>query len=211
MQGEGKCRMLTMAMPLGHFQSNIFVMQRPAVDQEEVTACTCCLERGKECTPGEGTTKACVQCHQVKGHCSLVQKHPAAPPTPTKACKWPRVGEAGSSRAGEVQEKEVEVADEEGLWGVRVCEGIAHLSSSLEGLTEMIRWQNMILGCLAGMMEEEAMWVAWRQRTQREPVVAPVMAPVVMPVVNLRGDDEGEEEEVEEEARNKGENKEDIE
>ena len=186
-------------------------MQHPVVDQEEVTACTHCLERGKECTPGEGTTKACVQCCQVKGHCSLVRKHPTVPPTPTKAHKWPRVGEAGSLKAGEVWEKEAEVVDEEGSWGMRACKGITCLSSSLEGLTKMIRQQNVILGCLAGMMEEEQVRAAWRQRTQGEPVVAPVVAPVITLVIDLRGDDEEEEEEVEEEAGNEGENKEDIE
>ena len=95
------------------------------VDLEEATACTCCLERGEECTPGEGTTWACVQYCQVKGCCSLVKKHPAVPLTLTKACKRPRVGEAGLLRVSELWEKEVEVADEEESWGRKACEGIA--------------------------------------------------------------------------------------
>ena len=156
-------------------------------------------------------TKACTQCCQVKGKCSLVDKHPTVPLMPTKAHKWPHVGEARLSRAGEVREKEMEVVDEEGSWGVRVCEGIAHLSSSLEGLTEMIRQQNEILGRLAGMMEEEAMRVAWRWMTQGELVVVPVVVPVIALVIDLRGEDEGKEEEVEEEARNEGEDEEGVE
>ena len=109
--------------------------------------------------------KACTQCHRVKGHCSLVGKHPAVPPTPTKACKWPRVGEAGSLGAGEAQEWVEEAKEEEEeSWGVRVCEGIAHINGSLIGLAEMIRQQNDLLGHLMGMMEEERMVVAWRRR-----------------------------------------------
>ena len=150
------------------------------MDQEEVTVCTRCLKRGEECTLGGGTTKACVQCHQVKGHCSLVRKHPAIPSTPTQAHKQPRVSEAGLSRAGEVWEKEAEVADKEGSWGVRACKGIAHLSSSLEGLTDMIRWQNEILGHLVGIMEEEQVRAVWRWRMQGASVVVPVVVPVVI-------------------------------
>ena len=159
-------------------------------------------------------TKACAQCCQVKGCCSLVWKHPAAPTMPTKARKWPRVGEARSSKVGEVQEKEAEVVDKEGLWGKRVCEGITRLSGSLEGLTEMIRHQNVILGRLAGMMEEEATWAVWRRKRQGEPVVAPVIILGESDEEEVRAgvkEGGGEEEEVEEEARNEGEDKEGIE
>ena len=147
-------------------------------------------------------TKACAQCCQVKGKCSLVKKVPAATSTPTKAHKRPRVGEAGSSRASEVREKEAMVADEAGSWGAKVCEGIATLSGSLNGLTEMVRHQNVILGCLAGMLEEEVAWARWRWKTQGELVVT---------LAVILGEGDEEEEEVEEEAGNKGENEEDIE
>ena len=95
--------------------------------------------------------------------------------------------------------KEAEVADEEESWGRRACEGLAQLSSSIEGLTAMIRRQNLLLGHLAGMLEEEADWVRWRRKRQGEPVVPPA-------VILGEGD---EEEEVEEEAENEGENEED--
>ena len=101
----------------------------------------------------------------------------------------------------EVQEKEAEVADEEGSWGVKVCKGIATLSSSLDGLAEMVRHQNIILGRLAGMMEEEVAWAKWRWRRQGELVVTPV-------VILGEGD---EEEEVEEEVGNEEEHEEDME
>ena len=138
------------------------------MDSEEDTACTQCLERGEECTPGGRTTRACMQCHQVKGHCSLVKKKDPAPSMLSKARKRPRIGEAGPSRVSEVQEKEAMVADGAGSWGVKVCKGITSLSGSLNGLAEMVRCQNIILGCLAGMMEEEAAWVKWRRRRQGE-------------------------------------------
>ena len=111
-------------------------------------------------------------------------------------------------------EKEAEVVDAEESWGVRACKGIAHLSSSLEGLTEMIRHQNVILGHLAGMMEEEVTWVAWRWKRQGEPVVAPAVILGESNEEEVRAgvkEGGGEEEEVEEEARNEGEHKEDIE
>ena len=100
----------------------------------------------------------------------MVKKAPAMPSTPTKAHKRPHIGEASSLKVSEVQEKEAEVADEAGSCGAKVCEGIATLSSSLDGLTEMVRCQNVILGCLAGMMEEEADWARWRRKRQGEPV-----------------------------------------
>ena len=53
--------------------------------------------------------------------------------------------------------------EEEEAWGVRVCEGIVRLNGSLIGLTEMIGWQNDLLGHLMGMMEEERIMVAWWQ------------------------------------------------
>ena len=70
-------------------------------------------------------TKACTQCRQVKGKCSLVKKGPAMPSTPTKACKRPRVGEAEASKVSVVREKGAEVVGEEELWGKRVCKGLA--------------------------------------------------------------------------------------
>ena len=105
-------------------------------------------------------------------------------------------------KVSEVWEKEAEVADREGSWGKKVCEGIATLSGSLNGLTEMVRRQNVILGCLAGMLEEEAAWARWRWKTQGEPAV---------PLVVILGKGDEEEEEVEEEAGNEGENEEDVE
>ena len=107
----------------------------------------------------------------------MVEKRPTVPPTPTRAHKWPQVGEAGSSRVGEAQEwvEEVKEEEEEDVWGVRACKGIAQLNGSLEGLTNMIRWQNEILGCLVGMMEEEQVTATWRQRRQGTLVVAPVV------------------------------------
>ena len=118
------------------------------------------------------------------------------------------------SKVLEVWEKEAEVADEEGSWGKRVCEGIAQLSGSLEGLTAMIRHQNISLGRLVGMLEEEVAWARWRRKRQGEPVVAPA-------IILGKSDEEGvksgveegggEEEEVEEGAGNKGEDEEGIE
>ena len=96
--------------------------------------------------------------------------------------------------------KEVEVADKEESWGRRACEGLAQLSSSIEGLTTMIGCQNILLGCLVGMLEEEADWVRWRRKRQGEPVVPPAV---------ILGEGDKEEEEVEEEAGNEGENEED--
>ena len=94
----------------------------------------------------------------------MVEKHPAVPPMPTKAHKWPRVREASLSRVGEAQEwvEEAKEEEEEDVWGVRACKGIAQLNGSLIGLAKMIRWQNDLLGCLMGMMEEERMVVVWR-------------------------------------------------
>ena len=137
--------------------------------------CTRCLERGEECTPGGGTTRACAQCRQVKGKCSLVRKADPAPSTPTKAHKWPRVGEAGSTRAAEVREKGAEAMDGEASWVERLCEGIARLSGSIEALTAMVERQTLILGCLVGMMEEEADWRRWRRKTQGEPAGPPAI------------------------------------
>ena len=119
---------------------------------------------------------------------------------PTKARKRPRVGEAGSTRAPEVQEKGAEVAGEEESWGVKVCEGITTLSSSLDGLTMMVERQTLILGHLAGMMEEESDWRRWKRKRQGEPVI---------PLAVIMGVGDEEEEEGEEEAGNEGENEED--
>ena len=102
-------------------------------------------------------------------------------------------------KVSEVWEKGAEVADKEESWGKKVCEGITTLSGSLNGLTAMIECQNLILGHLAGMLEEEADWARWRRKRQGEPVVPPA-------VILGEGD---EEEENEEEAGNEGENKED--
>ena len=52
----------------------------------------------------------------------------------------------------------MEVVGEEESWGKRVCKGLARLSGSLNGLTAMVECQTLILGHLAGMMEEEADW-----------------------------------------------------
>ena len=91
---------------------------------------------------------------------------------------------------------------EEESWGAKVCEGITTLSSSLDGLTAMVERQTLILGHLAGMMEEEADWRRWRQKRQGEPVIPPA---VIMGV----GDEE-EEEEVEGEAGNEEEEEEEV-
>ena len=116
-------------------------------------------------------------------------------------------------KASEEWEKGAEVAGEEESWGKRVCEGIATLSGSLDGLTEMVRRQNVILGHLAGMMEEEADWARWRRKTQGEPAMA-------LAIILGESDEEGvksgvegggEEEEVEEGARNEGEDEEGVE
>ena len=67
----------------------------------------------------------------------------------------------------------------------------------------MVEHQTLILGHLAGMMEEEADWRRWRQRREGMPQAAPTI---------LGGGEEEEvREEVEEGAGNKGENEEDIE
>ena len=99
-----------------------------------------------------------------------------------------------------MQEKGAEVMDEEGSWGKRMCEGIARLSSSLDGLTTMVEHQNAILGHLAVRMEEELDWARWRRKREGEPV---------MPLVVIMGVGDEEEEEGEEEAGNEGENEED--
>ena len=67
----------------------------------------------------------------------------------------------------------------------------------------MVERQTLILGRLAGMMEEEADWRRWRQRRQGEPVIP-------LAVILGKGDEE-EEEEVEEGVGNEGENEEDVE
>ena len=164
------------------------------MDSEEDTACTQCLERGEECTPGKQGAWACAQCHQVKASCSLVKRRPAATSTPTKARKQPRIGEAGSTRTPEVRERGAEAVGAEESWGERVCEGIATLSSSLDGLTAMVEHQNAILGRLAGLMEEEADWARWRRKMEGEPVIPPA---VIMGM-----GDEGEDDEVEGGAEN---------
>ena len=131
-----------------------------------------------------------------------MKKKDPAPLTPAKARKRPRVEGAGSAKVSEVRAKEAEVADEEESWGRRMCEGIARLSGSLDGLTAMVERQNIILGCLAGVMEEELDWARWRRKTQGE---------LAVPLVVILGEGDEEEEEVEEEVGNKGENEEDIE
>ena len=173
------------------------------MDQEEVTACDRCRERGEECQPGKQGARACAQCRQVKASCSLVKKRPAAPSTPPRARKRPRINEAGSSRAGRTQER-AEVADggaeTEDAWGVRACEGIARLSDSLEGLTSMIGQQNELLGRLLDMMAKERVWAAWRRMEE---------APRTVPVVLGEGEEEEVREEVEEGVGNEEENEED--
>ena len=164
------------------------------MDQGEVTVCDRCRERDEACQPGKQGAWACAQCHQVKASCSLVKKRPAVPSTPTKACKRPRIGEVGASKV-------TEVTDEAGSWGVKVCEGIATLSSNIEGLTAMIERQNTILGRLAGLMEEEADWARWRRKMEGEPVGPPA----IIEGVGDEGDDE-----VEEEAENEGGNEEEV-
>ena len=146
-------------------------------------------------------TKACAQCRQVKGKCSLVKKAPATTSTPTKARKRPRIGEAGSTRMPEVRERGAEAAVEEASWGERVCEGIATLSGSLDGLTAVIERQTLILGRLAGMMEEEADHRRWRRKMEGEPVGPPA----IIEGVGDEGDDE-----VEEDAENEGGNEEEV-
>ena len=96
-----------------------------------------------------------------------------------------------------MRERGAEAAGEEGSWGERVCEGIATLSGSLDGLTTMIERQTLILGRLAGMMEEEADYRRWRQRREGEPVIPPA--------VIMGAGDEGEDDEVEGGAENEGE------
>ena len=150
--------------------------------------------------PGGSTSKACAQCRQVKGRCSLVKKKDPAPLTPTKARKRPQVGEAGSTRAAEVREKGTEATDGEASWGERVCEGIATLSGSLNGLTAMIERQTLLLGCLAGMMEEEVDYRRWRRRREGEPVIPPAII--------MGAGEEEEDDEVEGGAEIEGENEE---
>ena len=91
----------------------------------------------------------------------------------------------------------------EDAWGVRACEEIARLSGSLEGLTAMIERQTLILGHLAGMMEEEADWRRWRRRREG--------TPRVVPTILGGGEEEEVREEVKEGAGNEGENEEDVE
>jgi hypothetical protein len=119
-----------------------------------------------------------------------VKKKEPAPSTPTKARKRPRVGEAGSTRAAEV-------TDEEESWGKRLCEGIAQLSGSLDGLTTMVEHQNAILGRLAVRMEEESDWARLRRKREGEPVIPPA-------IIEGVGDEE-DDDEVEEGAENEGE------
>ena len=130
-----------------------------------------------------------------------MKKAPAVTLTPTKACKRPRVEDAGLVKVSEVRAKEAEVADEEELWGRRACEELTRLSGSLDGLTAMVERQTLILGRLVGMMEEESDQRRSRRRREGTPRVA----------LTILGGDEEEEvrEEVEEEARNEGENEED--
>ena len=68
----------------------------------------------------------------------MVKKPPAMSSMPTKARKRPHIGEARPSRVSEAWEKEAEVVGEEESWGKRMCEGIAQLSGSLDGLTTMV-------------------------------------------------------------------------
>ena len=105
-------------------------------------------------------------------------------------------------RASEAREKEAEVADA-GAWGKRACEELAHLSRSLDGLTAMVKRQTLILGHLAGMMEEELD----RRRLRRRREGTPRAAPTILG----RGEEEEVREEIEEGVGNEGENKEDVE
>ena len=89
---------------------------------------------------------------------------------------------------------------EEESWGARMCEGIAQLSGSLDGLTAMVERQNAILGRLAVQMEEESDWARWRWKREGEPVGPPA-------IIEGMGD-EGEDDEVEEEAGNEEEEEE---
>ena len=129
-----------------------------------------------------------------------MRKVDPAPLMPTKARKRPRVGEAGSTRAVEVREKGAEATDGEASWGERLCEGIARLSGSLDGLTAMVECQTLILGSLAGMMEEEADFRRWRRRREGEPVIPPAI------IMGAGGEEEDDE--VEGGAENEGENEE---
>ena len=84
-----------------------------------------------------------------------------------------------------------------------MCEELARLSGSLDGLTAMVECQTLLLGRLAGMMEEEADWRRWRRRREGTPQAAPTI---------LGGGEEEEvREEVEEGAGNEGENEENVE
>ena len=94
-------------------------------------------------------------------------------------------------------EKESEGTGKGDVWGARACEELVRLSGSLNGLTAMVERQNVILGRMAGMMEEESDWRRWRRRRQGELVIPPA--------VILGMGDEEEEEEVEGEAVNEGE------
>ena len=64
----------------------------------------------------------------------------------------------------------------------------------------MVERQTLILGRLAGMMEEEADWRRWRRRREGEPVIPPAIIEGV--------GDEGEDDEVEGEAENEEEEEE---
>ena len=75
-----------------------------------------------------GDRTACAQCRHFKAKCSLVGKRSVAPTTPSKPRTRARTGEAGSSKVGrgqEVAEKESEVAEMGGVWGMRACEELA--------------------------------------------------------------------------------------
>ena len=82
------------------------------------------------------------------------------------------------------------MTDEEESWGKRMCEGIARLSGSLDGLTAMVERQNAILGRLAVRMEEESDWARWRWKREGE-LVGP---PAIIEGVGDEGEEEGEDE-----------------
>ena len=142
---------------------------------------------------GGGDKSACWQCRHVKAKCSLVGKCGVAPSTPTKPRKRARTREAGLSKVGrmlEVAEKESEGTERGDVWGVRACEELARLSGSLDGLTTMVECQTLILGHLAGMMEEESDWRRWRWKREGEPVI-----PLAVTMgVGDEGEEGGEEE-----------------
>ena len=96
-------------------------------------------------------------------------------------------------------EKESEVTEKGSVWGMRACEELARLSGSIKALTAMVERQTLILGHLAGMMEEEVDHRRWRRKWEGEPVG---------PLAIIKGvGDEGDDE-VEEEVENEGENEE---